>query len=566
MKKLKIFQKSFLLLLIVFSIFLFSARHALAARPLVGVIRYDQFDDPNDPDLATLSPEKWHDRVPWFLDMSTNSVSGTWSQTEFNQDMQYAIRGGIDYFAHLETVSNSAAVTYHMASPYKNQVKFAIIIHLADQKSDTYIASWSTAIVNYFKDPSYQKVMAGRPLLFILTWDQRIIDQIKSKCQVAGIPEPYIKSGFENYMYTQTAAKEYIGYPLLKNYTGYPFSETMTRNILHWDTLSYKSTRIPNITIGNDQRPRWEIPPPWGAFSNPWFEQPTTSEITYFVGKALDWVVANNTEANSILIYAWDEVAEGGWLVPTHSEGDVRIRALGDFLANYNVPSMPVELLGHWKFDETSGITASDSSGNNNAGILMNGAVWTNGKLNGGLSLDGINDYVQVPSSSKLRPVSGISFGGWLKTSGVNNNFVMEHPKDPWVSYAMRVSGSGSSAKINCKIGYDSGTSTHQVTSLAAVGDNTWHHAMCVYDKQNLKVYVDGIESGLIAGANNIYYYGSVGVRLGFHYESGTYFNGFLDDMRIYNLALGASEVAALYGGSVSDTTAPAAPSGLSVL
>ena len=39
--------------------------------------------------------------------------------------------------------------------------------------------------------------------------------------------------------------------------------------------------------------------------------------------------------APSILIYSWDEVAEGGWLVPTHSEGDERIRAMGDFLNKY---------------------------------------------------------------------------------------------------------------------------------------------------------------------------------------------------------------------------------------
>jgi hypothetical protein len=47
-------------------------------------------------------------------------------------------------------------------------------------------------------------------------------------------------------------------------------------------------------------------------------------------------------------------------------------------------------LVGHWKFDEGSGITAGDSSGNNNTGTLTNGPTWTTGKLGGALSFDGI--------------------------------------------------------------------------------------------------------------------------------------------------------------------------------
>jgi len=49
-----------------------------------------------------------------------------------------------------------------------------------------------------------------------------------------------------------------------------------------------------------------------------------------------------------------------------------------------------------WKFDETSGTTAADSSGNNNEGTLTNmgGTEWTAGKLNNCLSFDGVNDYV----------------------------------------------------------------------------------------------------------------------------------------------------------------------------
>jgi hypothetical protein len=52
------------------------------------------------------------------------------------------------------------------------------------------------------------------------------------------------------------------------------------------------------------------------------------------VGRALDWVESHpeRDPARAIVTYAWDEIAEGGWLVPTHSEKDARVKALGAFL------------------------------------------------------------------------------------------------------------------------------------------------------------------------------------------------------------------------------------------
>jgi len=45
-------------------------------------------------------------------------------------------------------------------------------------------------------------------------------------------------------------------------------------------------------------------------------------------------------------------------------------------------------MVGHWKFDEGSGTSAVDSSGNNNTGTLTNGPTWTTGKIGGGLSFE----------------------------------------------------------------------------------------------------------------------------------------------------------------------------------
>jgi len=53
-------------------------------------------------------------------------------------------------------------------------------------------------------------------------------------------------------------------------------------------------------------------------------------------------------------------------------------------------------LVGHWTFNEGAGTTASDSSGNNNTGTLINGPIWTTGKIGQALDFDGVNDYVDL--------------------------------------------------------------------------------------------------------------------------------------------------------------------------
>ena len=57
------------------------------------------------------------------------------------------------------------------------------------------------------------------------------------------------------------------------------------------------------------------------------------------------------------------------------------------------------EPIGWWKFNESSGTTASDSSGFNNYGTLVGGPVWSTGKDANSLLLDGVNDYVTLPGT-----------------------------------------------------------------------------------------------------------------------------------------------------------------------
>jgi hypothetical protein len=68
-------------------------------------------------------------------------------------------------------------------------------------------------------------------------------------------------------------------------------------------------------------------------------------------------------------------------------------------------------LVGHWRLDEGIGTTAGDASGNGNSGTLNGGAQWTTGKIDGGVYLDGTDDYIEIPNI--LSEIGTIAF--WFK-------------------------------------------------------------------------------------------------------------------------------------------------------
>ncbi len=72
-------------------------------------------------------------------------------------------------------------------------------------------------------------------------------------------------------------------------------------------------------------------------------------------------------------------------------------------------------VLGHWKFDDGSGLTAKDSSGKGNNGKLINGPTWVTGQIGKALKFDGVDDYVDVPNSASLNPTTGkATVSAWI--------------------------------------------------------------------------------------------------------------------------------------------------------
>lgn len=102
------------------------------------------------------------------------------------------------------------------------------------------------------------------------------------------------------------------------------------------------------------------------------------------------------------------------------------LQRLQDFLFSQTqqvqaqTPDITSGLVGHWKFDETSGTEASDSSVNNNTGSLKNGLIWTAGQIDGALDFGGFNDYVLLPNI--VNPgSSNVTAAAWVNADTFSN-------------------------------------------------------------------------------------------------------------------------------------------------
>jgi hypothetical protein len=201
-----------------------------------------------------------------------------------------------------------------------------------------------------------------------------------------------------------------------------------------------------------------------------------------------------------------------------------------------------------------------DVSGNDNNGTVV-GAAWIpGGRVNGCLAFNGINNYVQVTN-----PVDNdFSIAFWVKTTQTAGT-------GQWYNGAGLVDGDSpgpandfGTAMCGGKFVFGVGNPDTTLFSTTSINDGAWHQ--CVATRQQalgtMKVYVDGILQAAGTGSKNTLN-SSARLLFGAISSGGGYFNGNLDEIKIFSRTLSSNEVAALYFNNISPP--PAAPAGLTV-
>ena len=256
----------------------------------------------------------------------------------------------------------------------------------------------------------------------------------------------------------------------------------------------------------------------------------------------------------------------GGGVYMSGSIDDVRIynRALSatEVTQLYNLnsskynttPTQPLTsgLVGHWTMDgkdtvwtSSTAATVIDKSGNGNTGTLTNMSQSTSpvlGKSGQALKFDGGNDYITIPNSASLNNWSSQSISMWFKMQGTMNQYARLIEKGTNNEWAIVTKYDGSTYKICFQ------NTLGCILSPLAYDDSKWHLMTATITAGSplvLNLYIDGV---LVQSGTDTQFGRTGNITIGNFGGGGSYnFNVSIDDVRIYNRALSATEIKQLY-------------------
>jgi hypothetical protein len=193
---------------------------------------------------------------------------------------------------------------------------------------------------------------------------------------------------------------------------------------------------------------------------------------------------------------------------------------------------------------------ANDASGSGNNGFVLGATLTTDrfGNANKAYSFDGVSNYIITPVNSGF--TTQISLCAWFKTSYNNYGGILCSRNDAYMSNDITTDYNGNPG-IHLTDGIAANQSATGLSPAYFVNDNNWHLLVGTYDGNTLKIYVDGLlrgqKSSTFSIVINKYF------KIGWDDLSGynRYFNGKIDDVRIYKRSLNKSEVFQLFKDGV---------------
>ena len=238
---------------------------------------------------------------------------------------------------------------------------------------------------------------------------------------------------------------------------------------------------------------------------------------------------------------------------------------------NEAVVSLQPQLIAYYKFNESSGTSAADASGNGQTATL-NGAAWTTGHSNNAVSLSGSSQYVTLPNNITTNLTGDFTIATWVYLNattmwprifdfGVGNVPTSGAPSTP-VRY-MFLTPWGASGGVRFSITTGGNGAEQQVNGASALPASGWHHVAVTLAGTTCSIYVDGALSGSGTITLTPAQLGSttqnwIGRSQFSNWPNNDpYLDALVDDFRIYSGALSAAQVAAL---AVSYPVQPSAP------
>jgi hypothetical protein len=205
-------------------------------------------------------------------------------------------------------------------------------------------------------------------------------------------------------------------------------------------------------------------------------------------------------------------------------------------------------LIAEYRFDESAGRVASDSSGHHLHGRLEGAPQWVKGYYGNGLRFDGAQDYVYIGHHEAL-DVRQYTLAAWVRTDGRTSDPQRQEILEKAGAYWLNIRNDSHTLRAG---GFFGGCRGHAYwtyfDTAAAVPLQTWTHVSATYDGKALTIYLNGDRAVskaedrhpcttnhrlLIIGAK----------KSEDHSPAEAFFSGILDEVRIYARALSQAEI-----------------------
>lgn len=333
--------------------------------PLVGVIRWDAWFRGSD-FAAQISTPTWRTRLPFYSESAadgTITIDDTSPDTT-TKEVRLAAAAGINYFIfglYVDKNPDGSAINsrIHFTDPMRNFVqignkrglKFSFFLPIATDYQNR--PRLRQLVKEFITDSSFLTTDNGRSVLFIFMptaqhWTssmkdvsiyQKIISDLRGDVKQSTNHDPYLV-GLNFYPDLSETLIKTIGLDAISSY-GNPLGQRpieqssgqqsfkMCAQASQWYWKESEMSHIsylPPVSLGWDYRPLIDDK---DRNKDPeWCEQPTTEEVKLVVFEALQ--KARQQVFPSIVIYAWNEFSEGGFLAPTLCEGAAKLRGLSE--------------------------------------------------------------------------------------------------------------------------------------------------------------------------------------------------------------------------------------------
>jgi hypothetical protein len=245
----------------------------------------------------------------------------------------------------------------------------------------------------------------------------------------------------------------------------------------------------------------------------------------------------------------------------------VRIFVLLALLCQYGAAHAALEgpgsgLVGWWKFDEGSGATFYDSSGRGHTGTFVNSPTWVQGRVGPwALSFDGSSSFVNIPASTDFdfNTTGEFSISVWVYSKDPNTRFsaVSRSMNNLWHLWTLeQVNTGGGTARFDEEYvtRLVSGESASRARgSGLGYGANAWYHVVGVKTSGAsgvVKIYINGVkgtDSAIVPNPDPDL--SGLGITIGGRRSitPDAVWNGYIDEVRVYNRALSSAEIASLF-------------------